>query len=218
MSARLLALCCLLIPVASMAWSDTIPSPGSEVVVYLKSDSAQPPRPLEHMKVELRALMRSPGYRVEWREGRTAERDVENAALVVVELRGSCGLPQGPLAAVPAWHIDSLASTHVSNDNVLPFSWVNCENLTLLLAPALSTEAGAQRDYLYGRAMARLVAHELYHVLANSRDHCREGIAKAGFTVKDLLSERFDFTDGALGVTLQPTRVPQSRNRVESTR
>jgi len=56
---------------------------------------------------------------------------------------------------------------------VLPFSWINCANLTRMIGPVLADEAGALRDYLYGRAMARIAAHELYHVMMGSRDHGR---------------------------------------------
>jgi len=198
MSARLLALYCLLNPVVSSAWTGSNGSAGPSVVVYLKSDSAQPSRPLEFMKVELTALMSTPGYRVEWRDSQSADRNADNAELVLVELRGSCGIPAGKFVADPAVGADSLASTHVSGARVLPFSWVNCENLTRLLGPALTGDAVAQRDYLYGRAMARLVAHELYHILANTQDHCREGVGKAGFTVKDLLSERLEFATATI--------------------
>jgi hypothetical protein len=200
MSARLWALCCLLNPVVSSAWTGSIPSAGPVVVVYLKSDSVQSARLLEHMKLELAVLMGLPGYRVEWRDSQSPERNVDNAELVVVELRGSCGVPQGWLAAGQAGRAESLASTHVSGGKVLPFSWVNCGQLTWLLAPSLAGEADAQRDYLYGRAMARLVAHELYHILGNTREHGREGIGKAGFTAKDLLSERFGFAASAAGL------------------
>jgi len=193
MSARLWALCCLLNPVVSSAWTGSTPSAGPDVVVYLKTDSVQPARSLEHMKRELGALMSVPGYRVEWRDAQSPDRNVDNAELVVVELRGSCGVPPGWLAAGHTGRADSLASTHVSGAKVLPFSWLNCDSLTRLLAPSLAGEADAQRDYLYGSAMARLVAHELYHILANTREHGREGIGKAGFTSKDLLSERFGF-------------------------
>ena len=146
------------------------------------------------MKAELTALMHSPGYRVEWLNPQAEGRTVDNADLVVVELRGVCGIPQGSVASDDAADRGgSLASTYVSGERVLPFSWLNCGNLTRLLGTSLSSEAPAHRDFLYGRAMARLLAHELYHVIANTREHGREGIGKPGFTVKNLLSERFEF-------------------------
>jgi hypothetical protein len=193
MFARLLALCSLLTLVVSPGRTGSNVLTGPDLVVYLKSDSAQPPRPLEYMKVELSALLLPAGYRLEWRESTTSNRNVENAELLLVELRGTCGLPGGRLSIDTADATGSLASTFVSGNRVLPFSWLNCESLTRLIAHSLASEPGARRDYLYGRAMARLLAHEVYHVVANTKEHGRAGIAKAAFTTKDLLSERFAF-------------------------
>ena len=67
-----------------------------------------------------------------------------------------------------------------------------------MIGPVLADEAGALRDYLYGRAMARIAAHELYHVMMGSRDHGREGVAKPSISTADLLDERFDFDRIAL--------------------
>jgi hypothetical protein len=92
----------------------------------------------------------------------------------------------------------SLAETSVSSGVVMPFSRINCANVTRLIGPLLADEAGAQRDYFYGRAIARVAAHELYHVVMGSRAHCHEGVAKASFSVNDLLDERFDFDRVAL--------------------
>jgi hypothetical protein len=46
--------------------------------------------------------------------------------------------------------------------------------------------------------MARLAAHELYHVMIGTRAHSHEGVTKASFSVNDLLNERFDFDRAAL--------------------
>jgi hypothetical protein len=80
---------------------------------------------------------------------------------------------------------------------VLPFSWVECETLSRMLAPALS-KYGVPQDYLYGRAMGRLVAHELFHILTMSADHDDGGVAKSSFSVRDMLADRFTFEATAL--------------------
>ena len=46
--------------------------------------------------------------------------------------------------------------------------------------------------------MARVVAHELYHVLMGSGDHGHDGVSKATFTTANLLDELFDFDIAAL--------------------
>ena len=66
------------------------------------------------------------------------------------------------------------------------------------VAPALLKDAGAQRDFLYGRAMARVVAHELYHILMQTTEHARSGVARSCFSTEDLLTERFEFESTTL--------------------
>jgi hypothetical protein len=188
MFARLLAAFCLFNLVVVSAWgSPSEPSP-SEIVVYLSASAAQPQRPLDFMKLELGRLMRTAGYRMEWSDARTPERSTTDSVLAVVDLRGTCE------AGVPSTgKTTALASTAVSEGRVLPFSSVDCASLTRVLATALAAEAPARRDYLYGRAMARLLAHELYHILLQTQDHSREGIARPAFTAVDLLTEHFEF-------------------------
>jgi hypothetical protein len=170
MFARLLAAFCLFNLAVALGQS------GSGLVVYLRTDPATPTRPIEQMKRELTPMLAAAGYQMEWTSGRVET----SSALVVVNLHGTPDTS------------NSLAATAISEDGVLPFITVNCGNLAHLLAPSLLTEAGARRDFLYGRALARVLAHELYHVLANTREHARDGVAKPRFTAADLLAERFD--------------------------
>ena len=175
MSARLMALCCLLILAVLPGWTGSNSASSPNLVLYLKTAPSQPQGPVNVMKREVDALMSSAGFRVEWRDEHSASRNAEDAELVVVELR-------------PASRDAALASTAISNGKVLPFSWVNCDALARLLGP--------QPDFIYGRAMARLLAHELYHVTAHTREHGRAGISKPAFSRRELLSERFDFAPG----------------------
>jgi len=183
--ARLLAAFCLF----NLA---VVPARASQLVVYLRAQTAQPAQTVEVMKRELAPLLASAGYRVEW-----GKAEIPAQSLVVLELRGTCGMPAG------VFHSDDpdpkdLASSASSGDSVLPFSSINCAALTRMLAPVLAAEPGARRDYLYGRAMSRLFAHELYHILANTREHERDGLAKAHFTLSDLMAESLEFDRGAL--------------------
>ena len=171
MFARLLAAFCLVN--SAVAWSQS----GSELVVYLHSDAGRDSQVVEHMKRELTPMLQSAGYRVQWSGARVET----SGALVVLELRHT------PDAT------GILASTSVSQDAILPFVTLNCANLSHLLRSALPADPGPRRDFFYGRAMARVLAHELYHVLANTRDHARAGVGKPQFTASDLLAERFDF-------------------------
>jgi hypothetical protein len=166
--------------------------------VYLKYGGTQSLRQLDSMKRELARLMRSAGYEIEWRGPRDSNIDT-GAFLAVVEFRGDCDASSGKSYAGSAPSgVSDLASTFVSDGRVLPFSWVNCANLANILAPALADQPGARADFIFGRAVARLLAHEFYHMLMQTRDHTRNGVSKPCFTLSDLLDERFEFEASAL--------------------
>jgi len=163
--------------------------------VYLRTGGNQPGVPLAEMKRELIALMHQAGYRVAWRS-LDGDRGEENdaAQLAVLELNGVCGIAAG-YAGIGhgATGSNRLATTAITDGRVLPFSSLNCNALTRSVAQSLAQEAGARRDFLYGRAMARVAAHELYHVLMRSTEHARAGVARSCFSTADLLTERFEF-------------------------
>lgn len=176
-------------------------SAASELVVYLNAGVNQSAAPLALMRKETENLMHTAGYSVEWRDAKT-RRAGENASdLVFVDLSGVCSVPMSPIsgAQAPDDNQPSLASTAVEDGVVLPFSRIDCAALTRMLSAMFSHEAPARRNYLYGRAMGRLLAHELYHVLAQTRDHATAGIGKPCFTAADLVSDRFEFETVALG-------------------
>ncbi len=199
MSARLLATLCLVFSCVPVSSAQSAASPDAELVVYLRTGGNQPAAPLAQMKRELSSIMHQAGYRVEWRsldQDRGADADARQ--LAVLELNGVCGLFAGhsdsEFAAVSA----SLATTTVTDGQVLPFSRLNCTALTRTVSSVLARDAGAQRDFLYGRAMARVVAHELYHVLMRTTEHTRAGVARSCFSTSDLLTERFEFEGATL--------------------
>ena len=202
MFARLLATFALVIGTVSAGSTDT------DLVVYLKTAANQPAAPLNHMKRELATLMKTAGYRVQWGD------ESADSVLAVVELNGTCTMPAGFDAASGSDTGASLATTNVTDGQVLPFSAVNCAALTRSLAPALLKDAGTQRDFLYGRALARVVAHELYHILMRTTEHARSGIARSCFSTEDLLTERFDF-EGA--VLAQMRRKPDGSSAIAFT-
>ena len=150
------------------------------------------------MKRELARLMQSAGYALEWSGPQDPKIDT-GAFLAVVELRGDCEAPAG-MSPADARLSDAadLASTFVSEGRVLPFSWINCGNVTKLLSSALMDQPGARADYILGRAIARLLAHEFYHMLMQTREHTGSGISKPCFNARDLLAESFEFERSAL--------------------
>ncbi len=193
MSARYLAAFCLLNLVVLPGRAASGDESVSEIVVYF-TGAAQPQRPLDFMKLELGRILNAAGYRPEWADSRNAVRPSTEAQLIVMELRGSCTA----LSSRPPAKIGALASTAISEGQILPFSSIDCANLSSLLSESLTPEPPARRDFLYGRAMARVAAHEIYHILVGTTDHTREGIARPAFAAADLINEHFAFEESTL--------------------
>ena len=189
MSARQLALVCLLPVIATAA--DVEQTSGGKVQIYLRSDGSASPLILAEIKNELGSVMSGLRARVAW--WTPSEGLGVDGLLIVADFRGSCAPPTD--ANRPTGGLKSLASTAVADGHILPFSSVDCSAVNAVLADSLLPIPATQRSRLYGRALARVLAHEIYHILTGNADHEKSGVAKAQFTAADLMSERFEFID-----------------------
>lgn len=207
MYARSLATICLLSVSAFCAWADSAVPPGTTLEVYVKGQEASTPDVLSAMSRELGLLMQTAGFQVILRGPNDPPSRSGAEHLVMVELRGICTAQFDALASKPLSSIVPLASSSVVDGQVLPFSWLDCADLNRFLAPVASTRSIADQDYLFGRSMARLLAHEFYHILGQTDDHAPAGIAKARFTTEDLLADHFEFEAFALGKLRRPSSV-----------
>jgi len=211
MFARLFALFCTLYVSISTGQAQFLGS--GEVAVYLKVKSDHSTSALGEMKAELETLMRSVGVTIHWWDPRkdpstkqTEERrpeanhpeanhpEANRRELVILELRGACEAPHRPIAASQIT-MPSLGSSAVSDGHILPVSAGDCLALTRIIGNSVAELPAPRRDFIYGRAMARLAAHELYHVLSQRSEHTRTGIAKAEFASADLLTDRLEFEE-----------------------
>lgn len=209
MSARALAIVGLITALSCLSSAQTPGREDAPLFVYLGTGPNRNSLELTQMRGEAEKLMQAVGYRLEWRT-LSPEGTRETAPdLVIVKLEGNCAAPMNPqvLATAPVGGF-SLASTSTSDGVVLPFSNIHCDALTRMLGPAFSHLAPGQRAYLYGRAMGRLLAHELYHVLAQTQDHTLAGISKPCFNTTDLLEKQFSFETGILA-KVRPERSPE---------
>ena len=92
-----------------------------------------------------------------------------------------------------------LAETPVqARGRVLPFFTVDCGRLVQTLWPTLNYLGVPLRQSMLGRALGRVIAHEIYHILTQAKDHTDSGIAKASLSIQDLMTERFAFDSTSL--------------------
>jgi len=74
---------------------------------------------------------------------------------------------------------------------VLPFAEVNCDRIRDFLREDLIRTHSTERESVYGRAVGRVLAHELFHVFVRSAAHGARGVAEPAFTQAELLGNEF---------------------------
>jgi hypothetical protein len=193
MYARLLAIACLLSCSVLIGRAEALSTRGTTVGVFLKADANASSLSLEAMRLELRDLMTPTGISLSWTNAQNPSRADR---LIVVTLRGNCLAGSGSSKAFK--DKTPLASTAVTDGKVLPFSWVDCNALNQFLKQELANRSADERSEIFGRAMARLLAHEFYHVLTQTEAHTSTGISKASFSTADLLANYFTFEPEAI--------------------
>jgi hypothetical protein len=110
--------------------------------------------------------------------------------LVVVRLRGECKLDARPLRRLEP---GPLAFAHTSDGQVLPFMEVLCERIKATIRPVMWGEQFRRADELLGRAIARVMAHELYHIIGQTCEHGNDGIARHALSGTQLIMDTLEF-------------------------
>jgi hypothetical protein len=157
------------------------------VGVFLDFDSAPGKMSVEVMKKEVDALLKPSGISLDWRLAGENHGDESFAGLVVLKFKGKCKVEGWNGEAVPG-QTSTLGATQVSHGRVLPFSEVKCDALREALSYLRPDANQGERQSAFGLAMGRVVAHELYHILARTTSHAARGLAKAAESLQDLVS------------------------------
>ena len=74
---------------------------------------------------------------------------------------------------------------------ILPFPTVDCDAVRRYVQRDLLMLGELEREAAFGRALGRVAAHELYHVMGKTWAHAECGVGKATYTVRELLGHRF---------------------------
>jgi hypothetical protein len=148
---------------------------------------------IQEMKREVESIMKHSGLTIGWHMGEG--HDVYHEPLAVVKLTGTCRMDSregSPGNAGP------LGWTHSANGILLPFSELACDNIRRAITSEMHAEVWPRGNALLGRAMGRVLAHELFHIVASTKDHTGSGISKSAFTPSELLSGRLELDPASL--------------------
>jgi hypothetical protein len=166
--------------------SKNIPSVG----VYLDFDSVPGAVPVDVMKNEVDKILKPSGVALDWRLTSENHGDEVFSGLVVLKFKGKCKLEgwgdSGP-GMLPGQE-RTLGATRVVEGRVLPFTEVRCDEVKRALAYLRPEANQRERQKAFGVALGRVVAHELYHILARTTGHAARGLARASESLQDLVN------------------------------
>ena len=152
--------------------------------LYIDFQQDPPEVLLESIQEELANIMLPTTKEFEWRSLAAPKGNEVSADLAVIHFKGNCSVTDLTPTGVD---LGPLGSTDMSDGEILPFSDINCDAIRSFLQRDLLRIPEVDREVAYGRAIARVLAHELYHIFARTTRHAVRDIGKSTFTVQDLL-------------------------------
>lgn len=169
------------------------PSANAPVALYARFEQQPPAGATETLQRELHTILAPVGFDFEWRYANDTSNEVW-ADLAVVTFKGHCAA--GDLVHGERFAGGALGWTHVSDGRILPFAEIDCDRIGAFLGARLFVLPRRFQEKIFQRAIARVAAHELYHVFIQTAAHGSWGVAKAEFTTEELLSDSFRFQKG----------------------
>ena len=174
-------------------FSENRQTPVAPIALYTHFDQEPPEGVVEALHDELDSLMAPMGMTFEWRSLDRVRGNELSVELAVLTFKGRCDI-----AGLNPHNVSTpgaLGWTHVSDGAILPFSDVDCNRIRTFVQKELLGVRAPDREESYGRALGRVVAHELYHIFANTARHGSCGVGKSAYTVQELLSDDFQFEE-----------------------
>jgi hypothetical protein len=149
------------------------------------------PQSLALMKAELAGILGDSGLTFDWKSTDEARgKDFDD--MVVVHFKGKCILE--PVAYLYYDERGPLASTNSVDGEMLPFSEVACDRVTTTVRAAIHGGDFATPDLMLGRALGRVVAHELVHIYTNSSKHSRDGVQEEALSGQQLIASKLQLS------------------------
>lgn len=159
------------------------------VTLVLQFDHDYSTQSLNVMEREVASIVSESGIKVDWRLLSDVHSSDSFETLVVVHFHGACNMepaPPPPLGDERGYY----AFTYVSDGAVLPFSDVECGKISNSIRPAMSKRQWQERDSILGRALGRVLAHELFHMLTKTQHHAGEGVTRSALSPAQLIADK----------------------------
>lgn len=180
----------LCLSTAEQALAKDLKVPDDTVALYTGFQQDAPSSAVNAMQEEVDWIVAPIGLQFDWRttDGKRGYEPVSR--LSVIRFKGNCDVQEPSQQRGDDW---ILGITYVVDGRVIPQVEVFCDAIRAFLGPALQTVPRRDWGRIFGRALGRVVAHELYHVFVETRKHASSGLAKSNYTREELVDEQFSF-------------------------
>ncbi len=184
---------------AGLGTANAAPAPvisQGSVTVLLDFEQTHSQTSLAAMKRELKSIMDSAGMSVDLRLKDQVAENAQFQRLLLFKMKGACTMSALPIGALSDER-GPLAMTYSSDGQLLPFGEIECDRVRESLQRTLGRGNPKGSQTAYGTALARVMAHEMYHMIANSKAHTKEGVTRESLSSWDLLERQLPLSDRA---------------------
>src|ERR1017187_3288180 len=173
-----------LVWICAFVWLAVPSAFGEGITIVLDFQGPRSEQSVAEMKREFAGIMKDTAVRFDFRSRSQASQETLSD-LVLVRFKGKCVLdPVGYLYDERG----PMAFTYSTDGACQPFSEVACDKVTSAVRSAMSGSDFANADVLLGRALGRVLAHEVVHMLSKSGAHGHTGVAKTALSGSQLIA------------------------------
>jgi hypothetical protein len=186
--------CFLLLSGTAQAICGSLNSP---ITVVLDFDQPYSNLSLAEMEREASSVLKGTGFTFDWKTQASIEPNAEFKSLLVFRMKGRCAMDPFRRLPIPELMDERgpLGMAFVSDGQVLTFGEIECDRVKQSVQRVLPGIPSSNGDRLYGRALGRVAAHEMYHMLAGTRKHSKTGLTQSSLTADELISNRIDLVE-----------------------
>jgi hypothetical protein len=158
--------------------------PSSNLTVVLSFKGTHSEQSITYMQREAEVILQPAGLSLDWKMAQEAARS-NYSDLVVVRFKGTCKVEPIPFVYD---ELGPLAFTFSADGTVQPFGEVACDKVAASVRSAMWGSDVRNPELLLGRALGRVLVHELVHMLTRSGEHARDGVERSALSGQQLIA------------------------------
>jgi len=180
---------------AVRAYPDTA-DPSQSVTVLVDFEKPYSEASVDALRSELQTLFAPSGLKINLRVKNQLPPDAEFSQLVVFKMKGACSMVSMPIGALSDER-GPLAMTYSSDGELLHFGEIECDRVRHSLERVLGKGYPEKHQTALGTALGMVMAHEMYHMMANAKAHTGAGVTKHSLSAEEMLAGNLGIPDAA---------------------